>query len=79
MLDDLIFQLQVPLQLPCYDFALVTKSTHNGSPAKNLRFLLETYHLYVIQLPKRDGRYVRRQSTFSPRRPNPRLLAIPPS
>jgi hypothetical protein len=72
-----VIQPQVPLRLPCYDFTPVADLTvvgclprlPQGWPAA----------LRSNQLPWCDGRCVQGPGTYSPRRADPRLLAIPTS
>jgi hypothetical protein len=69
-----VIQPQVPLRLPCYDFTPVTNPTFNGGP---LAVSLAVF--WLSQLPWCDGRCVQGPGTYSPRRSDPRLLAIPTS
>ncbi len=69
-----VIQPQVPLRLPCYDFTPVTNPTFAGGP---LAVSLTVF--WLSQLPWCDGRCVQSPGTYSPRRADPRLLAIPPS
>ena len=65
-----VIQPQVPLRLPCYDFTPVADRT----VVKGISFALR-----CNQLPWCDGRCVQDPGTYSPRRADPRLLAIPAS
>ena len=69
-----VIQPQVPLRLPCYDFTPVTNPTFAGG---SLAVSLTVF--WLSQLPWCDGRCVQGPGTYSPRRADPRLLAIPPS
>ena len=69
-----VIQPQVPLRLPCYDFTPVTNPTFAGGP---LAVSLTVF--WLSQLPWCDGRCVQGPGTYSPRRADPRLLAIPTS
>jgi hypothetical protein len=69
-----VIQPQVPLRLPCYDFTPVTNPTFAGGL---LAVTLTVF--WLSQLPWCDGRCVQGPGTYSPRRADPRLLAIPPS
>src|SRR5208337_4625689 len=69
-----VIQPQVPLRLPCYDFTPVTNPTFNEGP---LTVTLIVF--WLSQLPWCDGRCVQGPGTYSPRRADPRLLAIPTS
>src|SRR6202453_639715 len=69
-----VIQPQVPLRLPCYDFTPVTNPTFAGGP---LSVSLTVF--WLSQLPWCDGRCVQGPGTYSPRRADPRLLAIPTS
>ena len=51
-----LFQPQVPLQLPCYDFITVTYQT--------LKILSKVFK--SNKLPQCDGRYVQGLVTYSP-------------
>src|SRR6478752_4528808 len=69
-----VIQPQVPLRLPCYDFTPVTNPTFAGG------FLSVSLTVFWLsQLPWCDGRCVQGPGTYSPRRADPRLLAIPTS
>ena len=69
-----VIQPQVPLRLPCYDFTPVTNPTFAGG------FLAVSPTVFWLsQLPWCDGRCVQGPGTYSPRRADPRLLAIPTS
>ncbi len=65
-----VIQPQVPLRLPCYDFTPVSDRTVVRGISSALR---------CNQLPWCDGRCVQDPGTYSPRRADPRLLAIPAS
>src|SRR4249920_3147079 len=69
-----VIQPQVPLRLPCYDFTPVTNPTFAGGL---LAVILTVF--WLSQLPWCDGRCVQGPGTYSPRRADPRLLAIPTS
>src|SRR6185436_7417996 len=69
-----VIQPQVPLRLPCYDFTPVTNPTFAGG---TLAVCLAVF--WLSQLPWCDGRCVQGPGTYSPRRADPRLLAIPTS
>src|ERR1700674_2335868 len=69
-----VIQPQVPLRLPCYDFTPVTNPTFAGGL---LTVTLTVF--WLSQLPWCDGRCVQGPGTYSPRRADPRLLAIPAS
>ncbi len=69
-----VIQPQVPLRLPCYDFTPVTNPTFVGG-ALSVRLTA----FWLSQLPWCDGRCVQGPGTYSPRRADPRLLAIPTS
>ena len=69
-----VIQPQVPLRLPCYDFTPVTNPTF----AEGL-LAVTLIVFWLSQLPWCDGRCVQSPGTYSPRRADPRLLAIPPS
>src|SRR5271156_1422576 len=61
-----VIQPQVPLRLPCYDFTPVIDpavDAFKGGLRRN-------------RLPWCDGRCVQDPGTYSPRRADPRLLAI---
>jgi len=70
-----VIQPQVPLRLPCYDFAPVTALAFGRLawlPSSGTDFGRS-------QLPWRDGRCVQGPGTYSPRHSDSRLLAIPTS
>src|SRR5918911_1802015 len=69
-----VIQPQVPLRLPCYDFTPVTNPTFAEGP-----LAVSLIVFWLSQLPWCDGRCVQGPGTYSPRRADPRLLAIPPS
>ena len=69
-----VIQPQVPLRLPCYDLVPITELAVDAS-------LLDGWvggfgHSRLSWL---DGRCVQGSGTYSPRRADPRLLAIPAS
>ena len=70
-----VIQPQVPLRLPCYDLAPVTKLTLGRSLTKSVGFP-DFGH---SRLPWLDGRCVQGPGTYSPERSDLRLLAIPTS
>src|SRR4028118_1530778 len=70
-----VIQPQVPLRLPCYDFTPVAELTVVGCPL--LRGRRTTFG--STQRPWCDGRCVQGPGTYSPRRADARLLAIPTS
>src|SRR6202795_2389675 len=70
-----VIQPQVPLRLPCYDFAPVADLTVVGC----LLLRGQRTGFGESQLPWRDGRCVQGPGTYSPRHADPRLLAIPTS
>ena len=69
-----VIQPQVPLRLPCYDFTPIIYPTLGG-------WLLKGYltDFGCYKLSWCDGRCVQGPGTYSPRRADPRLLAIPTS
>jgi hypothetical protein len=69
-----VIQPQVPLRLPCYDFTPVTNPTFAGG-----LLAVSPTVFWLSQLPWCDGRCVQGPGTYSPRRADPRLLAIPTS
>src|ERR687893_1005513 len=70
-----VIQPQVPLRLPCYDFTPVAELTVAGCPLLQGRRTV----FGSTQLPWCDGRCVQGPGTYSPRRADARLLAIPTS
>ena len=68
-----VIQPHLPVRLPCYDFTPVTGPALGGSP---LRWATDFGR---SRLPWCDGRCVQDPGTYSPRRSDPRLLAIPAS
>ena len=83
-------QPQVPLRLPCYDFAPVIQMILDLLPGecKTFKFSLKITKIldskgwkvfWPLELPERDGRGVQGPGTNSPWRADPRLLVIPPS
>jgi hypothetical protein len=64
-----VIQPHLPVRLPCYDLAPVTDFAFDGIATGFGR----------PRLPWLDGRCVQGPGTYSPRRADPRLLAIPPS
>ena len=69
-----VIQPHLPVQLPCYDLALVTSLTFDGSLLKGW-----ATGFGYCRLPWLDGRCVQDPGTYSPRRADARLLAIPAS
>ena len=69
-----VIQPQVPLRLPCYDFTPVINPTFN-----KCLLAVSMIVFWLSQLPWCDGRCVQGPGTYSPRRSDPRLLAIPTS
>ena len=69
-----VIQPQVPLRLPCYDLVPITSLAFGA-------VLLAVGHSDFERSPLSwlDGRCVQGPGTYSPRRSDPRLLAIPPS
>src|SRR5207342_907929 len=69
-----VIQPQVPLRLPCYDFTPIIGHTVGvcllAVGANDFRY---------NKLSWCDGRCVQGPGTYSPRRADPGLLAIPPS
>ena len=83
-------QPQVPLRLPCYDFAPVIQMILDLLPGecKTFKFSLKITKIldskgwkvfWPLELPERDGRGVQGPGTNSPWRADPRLLVIPTS
>lgn len=74
-----IVQRQVPLPLPCYDFAPVNEMHISGiiPTFGNPNRLYSAFH--TNHLSGHDGRCVQDLGTYSPRRADSRLLAIPSS
>src|ERR1700709_1157867 len=69
-----VIQPQVPLRLPCYDFTPVT------NPTFAVGLLTVSLNVFWLsRLPWCDGRCVQGPGTYSPRRADSRLLAIPTS
>ncbi len=64
-----MFQPQVPLRLPCYDFTSVTCQDVIKVDLISIK----------AKLPWCDGRCVQDPRTYSPWHADPRLLAIPTS
>lgn len=60
-----ILQLHVPVQLLCYDLALITNITQVRIKYTNI-YLYTCILLYASRLSERDGRYVQSSSTISP-------------
>ena len=69
-----VIQPHLPVRLPCYDLALVTSLTFDGSLLKGW-----ATGFGYCRLPWLDGRCVQDPGTYSPRRADPRLLEIPTS
>ena len=69
-----VIQPQVLLRLPCYDFTLIIYPTLDGWLLKGYLTGFGCYKLSWC-----DGRCVQDPGTYSPRRADPRLLAIPTS
>ena len=69
-----VIQPQVLLRLPCYDFTLIICPTLDGSLPKRV-----TPPASGVTNSWCDGRCVQGPGTYSPRRADPRLLAIPTS
>lgn len=69
-----VIQPQVLLRLPCYDFTLIICPTLGGWFLKGYPTDFGCYKLSWC-----DGRCVQGPGTYSPRRADPRLLAIPTS
>src|SRR3954447_23002610 len=67
-----VIQPQVPLRLPCYDLVPITGLTFGACPDGPSDFGCPP--LWWL-----DGRCVQGPGTHSPRRADPRLLAIPAS
>lgn len=73
-----ILQPQIPLRLPCYDFAPVLDRLYRRIQTGNLP-PISTPFLSANPFPERDGRCVLSSRTDSPRHADSRLLAIPTS
>ncbi len=69
-----VIQPQVPLRLPCYDFTPITNPTFGACP-----LAVGNSDFWLSRLSWCDGRCVQGPGTYSPRRADPRLLAIPTS
>ena len=69
-----VIQPHLPIRLPCYDFTPIIYPTLGG-------WLLKGYltDFGCYKLSWCDGRCVQGPGTYSPRRADPRLLAIPTS
>ena len=69
-----VIQPHLPIRLPCYDFTPIIYPTLGG-------WLLKGYltDFGCYKLSWCDGRCVQGPGTYSPRRADPRLLAIPAS
>ena len=69
-----VIQPHLPIRLPCYDFTPIICPTFGG-------WLLKGYltDFGCYKLSWCDGRCVQGPGTYSPRRADPRLLAIPTS
>jgi len=72
-----VIQPHLPIRLPCYDLAPVAGFTL-GTSASTLRRSSVSDFGYP-QFPWLDGRCVQGPGTYSPRRADARLLAIPAS
>jgi len=72
-------QLQVPLQLPCYNFIRITLHRFEESAILTYVSKRRVFPFHRIKLSERDGRGVHSPGTYSPRRADPRLLATPTS
>ena len=69
-----VIQPQVPLRLPCYDFTPITDHTLG-----TCLLTVSVSDFWYNWLSWCDGRCVQGPGTYSPRRADPRLLAIPTS
>jgi hypothetical protein len=69
-----VFQPQVPQRLPCYDFTPII-----GHTVGACLLAVGCNDFRYNKLSWCDGRCVQGPGTYSPRRADPRLLAIPPS
>src|SRR5205823_5326875 len=69
-----VIQPQVPLRLPCYDFTPVTNHSLGAAP-----LAVGPNDFWSNSLPWCDGRCVQGPGTYSPKRADLRLLAIPTS
>jgi len=69
-----VIQPQVLLRLPCYDFTPIMNHTLGGCPLAVSPPTSSTTHFRDV-----NGRCVQGPGTYSPRRADPRLLAIPAS
>ena len=69
-----VIQPHLPIRLPCYDFTPVIMPAFGSSLLKG--WVTDFGH---SQLPWCDGRCVQDPGTYSPRRSDSRLLAIPAS
>ena len=68
-----VIQPHLPIRLPCYDFTPIIYPTLGGAP----KGYLTDFGCYKLSWC--DGRCVQGPGTYSPRRADPRLLAIPAS
>ena len=69
-----VIQPHLPVRLPCYDFTPLTLHTFGASPLDGW-----AGDFGCRRLGWCDGRCVQGPGTYSPRRADPRLLAIPTS
>src|SRR5699024_123954 len=69
-----VIQPHLPIRLPCYDFTPIIYPTFGGWVHKGS---LTDFGCYKLSWC--DGRCVQDPGTYSPRRADPRLLAIPAS
>ena len=69
-----VIQPHLPVRLPCYDLVLIASPTFDGSLHEGWATGFGCYRLSWC-----DGRCVQGPGTYSPRRADPGLLAIPPS
>ena len=69
-----VIQPHLPIRLPCYDFTPIIYPTLGGWLHKGY---LTDFGCYKLSWC--DGRCVQGPGTYSPRRADPRLLAIPAS
>ena len=69
-----VIQPHLPIRLPCYDFTPIIYPTLGGWLQKGY---LTDFGCYKLSWC--DGRCVQGPGTYSPRRADPRLLAIPAS
>jgi hypothetical protein len=69
-----VIQPHLPIRLPCYDFTPIMDPTFDGCAPK-----VRSPGFGCCPLSWCDGRCVQGPGTYSPRRADPRLLAIPAS